>query len=58
MLTTVEQNFYEIGRAAADTVIEMIENKERKQIKTIVPVKLIIRESVDRVKYYYKYLIN
>ncbi|NLX71454.1 MAG: substrate-binding domain-containing protein [Clostridiales bacterium] len=50
MLTTVEQNFYEIGRAAADTVIEMIENKERKQIKTIVPVKLIIRESVGPCK--------
>ncbi|SFP68405.1 GntR family transcriptional regulator [Caldicoprobacter faecalis] len=45
MLTTVEQNFYEIGKAAADIIIEMLENGKREQIKRVVPVKLVIKES-------------
>lgn len=45
MLTTVEQNFYEIGKTAAEIIIEMLESGKRKQVKKIIPVKLVIKES-------------
>jgi len=45
MLTTVEQNFYEIGKAAANIIIEMLESGKREQVKKIVPVRLIVKES-------------
>ena len=52
MLTTVEQDFYMIGKTAAEIVIEMLENDKRTQIKKItIPVKLIVKESTDICRY-------
>jgi DNA-binding LacI/PurR family transcriptional regulator len=44
-LTTIEQDFYEIGKKAAKIVIDIIEGKEGGQIKEITPVELIERNS-------------
>ncbi|MCM0647331.1 GntR family transcriptional regulator [Clostridium swellfunianum] len=47
-LTTIEQDFYEIGRKAAVIVVDAIEGKNRKQIKEITPIKLIERNSTSK----------
>lgn len=49
-LTTVRQDFYEIGKSAAQILIEDIENKGHEYIQKIVPVKLIERASCIEVE--------
>lgn len=44
-LTTVEQNFYEIGRRAAEMVVSWLEQAAVCRDKITVPVKLVRRES-------------
>ncbi|WP_334075153.1 GntR family transcriptional regulator [Paenibacillus sp. A14] len=44
-LTTVEQNFYEIGRRAAEMVVAWLEQGTACRDKMTVPVKLVRRES-------------
>lgn len=47
-LTTVNQNFYEVGRRAAELVVGMIEgNYEFK--KVVVPIELIVRDTTGAV---------
>lgn len=50
-LTTVEQNGYEMGKIAAKLLIEAIddENKAKKAITEVIPVKLIVRESTRKI---------
>lgn len=48
-LTTIEQNFYEIGRKAAEIVIENIEGRDVGQVKSIIPIKLIKGESTKKI---------
>ncbi len=45
MLTTVEQDFYQIGREAAQTIIDCQGNASNQQSKKIIPVKLIVKSS-------------
>lgn len=47
-LTTIEQDFYEIGKKAAMIVVDTIEGKNRKQIKEITPIRLIERNSTGK----------
>ncbi|GAB6930436.1 GntR family transcriptional regulator [Paenibacillus sp. JCM 10914] len=42
-LTTVEQNFYEIGRQAAESVVQWLERGVQPSSRTLVPVKLVER---------------
>ncbi|MCP5514880.1 MAG: LacI family DNA-binding transcriptional regulator [Spirochaetales bacterium] len=44
-LTTVKPPMYEIGIVAMESLIRMIENSERPNIRVILPAELIIRES-------------
>jgi len=44
-LSTVSQPKYEIGKEAMKMLLNLIENKEIKNEKIILPHKLIIRES-------------
>jgi GntR family transcriptional regulator, arabinose operon transcriptional repressor len=44
-LTTINQNFYEIGKKAAEVVLQIIESKKYEPIKCVMPVSLIERES-------------
>ncbi|MCX7884493.1 MAG: GntR family transcriptional regulator [Caloramator sp.] len=48
-LTTIEQDFYEIGKKAAELVVEYIEGREVVQNKVVIPVKLIKRKSSKNV---------
>lgn len=49
-LTTVRQSCDEIGKEAADVLIEQINKKEKIISNNIVPVKLIVRESCSKIK--------
>lgn len=44
-LTTVDYNVYEMGRVASEKLFSMIENKNTQQVKVVLPVSLIIRET-------------
>jgi GntR family transcriptional regulator, arabinose operon transcriptional repressor len=44
-LTTVQQNFYKIGKVAAQMLLDSIENGEHKCFKSIIPTKLVERDS-------------
>jgi DNA-binding LacI/PurR family transcriptional regulator len=44
-LTTVDQDFYQIGKSAAQLVLEAIENGAYKPKEFVVPVKLIERDT-------------
>ncbi len=44
-LTTVQQNFYKIGEEAAKLLLNSIQNGEHKCFKSVIPTKLIERES-------------
>lgn len=46
-LTTMEQDFYEIGRKAAEIIYDIIEGKAKKQVKEITEVKLVKRKSTS-----------
>ncbi|SKA76145.1 transcriptional regulator, GntR family [Caloramator quimbayensis] len=48
-LTTIEQDFYEIGKKAAELVIEYIEREGGIQKKAVIPVKLIKRKSIKNI---------
>ncbi len=48
-LTTIDQNFYEIGNKAAHLITEIINGNKSIQRRNKVPVKLMERESVLRV---------
>lgn len=48
-LTTIEQNFHEIGKMAAEVIINKIENGNNNYEKIILPAKLIERESCCNV---------
>ena len=45
-LTTIAQNFYEIGRQAAITLLRALESKNQFAAKLYLPAKLVQRESV------------
>ncbi|MDF2540636.1 MAG: transcriptional regulator, GntR family with LacI sensor [Herbinix sp.] len=47
-LTTVQQNFYKIGKVAAQMLLEGIEGGEHKCFKSVVPTKLIERDSCSK----------
>ncbi len=47
-LTTIEQDFYEIGNKAARIIIDIIEGKIVNQAKEITPIKLIERNSTSK----------
>lgn len=42
-LTTIEQNFYEIGRQAAEIIVEWLEKGRQTPGRVLVPVKLVER---------------
>lgn len=44
-LTTVEQNFYEIGRQAAEHVVNWLERGKQTPDRTLIPVKLVERDT-------------
>lgn len=44
-LTTVQQNFYKIGKVAAQLLLDSIENGDHKCFKSVIPTKLIERDS-------------
>lgn len=44
-LTTVQQNFYQIGKVAAQLLLDRIENGSHECFKSIIPTKLIERDS-------------
>jgi DNA-binding LacI/PurR family transcriptional regulator len=50
-LTTVEYNVYQMGKIACQKIIEQIEKKTVYQIKEVLPVKLVIRESCGANNY-------
>ena len=50
-LTTVQQNFYKIGEEAARLLLDSIENGEHKCFKSIIPTRLIERESCGAAYY-------
>ncbi len=45
MLTTVEYNIYQMGKVACEELIKQIEDSADGQIKEILPVKLVVRET-------------
>ncbi len=47
-LTTVKPPMYEIGTIAMESLIRMIENRDRPNIKIILPTKLMLRDSCRR----------
>lgn len=49
-LTTIRQSCEEIGSEAADVLINQITEKKKVKVNKIIPVKLIIRNSCDKVK--------
>ncbi|MBL4936217.1 GntR family transcriptional regulator [Clostridium sp. YIM B02515] len=49
-LTTIEQDFYEIGKKAAKIVIDNLEGKVISQVKEITPIRLIERNSTISLK--------
>lgn len=50
-LTTVEQPIYEIGRSAAELIISKIRDQKRLNYhKVFIPTKLIVRDSVKKLK--------
>jgi GntR family transcriptional regulator of arabinose operon len=49
-LTTINQNFYEIGKTAAGIVVEMIENGYCEMPQRIIPVNMVIGKSVADIK--------
>ncbi|MCQ6560705.1 GntR family transcriptional regulator [Paenibacillus mendelii] len=44
-ITTIAQNYYELGRSAAELIVAGIENKDSERRRIKVPVRLIERES-------------
>jgi len=48
-LTTIEQPCQELGITAAERIIALIEGNECENLRTIMPCKLIIRESTGRL---------
>ena len=44
-LTTVEQNFYEIGRQAAEHVVNWLERGKPTPGRALIPVKLVERDT-------------
>jgi len=50
-LTTIEYNIYQTGKIACQKIIEQIEKKTVYQIKEVLPVKLVIRESCGANNY-------
>lgn len=49
-LTTVRQNYDEIGKAAIDILVEQINKKEKLAINKVIPVELIVRESCAKLE--------
>ncbi len=48
-LSTVQQNFYKIGKVAAQMLLEGIEGGEHKCFKSVIPTKLVERDSCSSV---------
>lgn len=48
-LTTIEQDFYEIGKTAAEIVVKGIENNKYNYEKIVLPIKLIERQSTRAI---------
>lgn len=48
-LTTIEQDFYQIGQRAAEIVIKSIENNPPQYEEIVLPVKLIERQSTKAI---------
>lgn len=48
-LTTIEQNFYEIGKKAAESVLASMEGRRDVPVSTVIPVKLIEGDSVRKL---------
>ena len=44
-ITTIAQDTKELALHAADTILKMIEDEEIKQKRTIIPVRLVVRET-------------
>lgn len=49
-LTTVRPPMYETGIMAMESLIRMIENRERPSVRVILPVELVIRDSCRRIE--------
>ncbi|WP_165000855.1 GntR family transcriptional regulator [Xylanivirga thermophila] len=49
-LTSVDQNFYEIGREAASMIVEMIQNGYCEVPQKVIPVNMVFRNSVSEIK--------
>jgi len=49
-LTTVKQDFYRIGRRAAEIIMEGIETQKWEYIKEVIPVELVVRETTKQLK--------
>jgi GntR family transcriptional regulator, arabinose operon transcriptional repressor len=48
-LSTVSQNYYEIGRHAAELVVDQIENNVAASRQVVIPVEWVERNSVKRI---------
>lgn len=48
-LTSVEQNFYEIGKEAAQILLSRIENGNKEYTKMVIPTRFIERQSCIRI---------
>lgn len=48
-ITTVEQNFFKIGREAAKMLLDVIQNGNQNITTLLIPVKLICRDSVKTI---------
>lgn len=48
-LTTIEQNFYEMGKAAAEILIDRIENGNSEYVQKIIPTQFIDRKSCEQI---------
>lgn len=49
-LTTVRQSCAEIGKEAADILIDQITSKQKSKVDKIIPTELVIRESCKKIK--------
>jgi LacI family transcriptional regulator len=50
-LTTIKQDFYEIGRVAANILIDELEGRDSQLLhKVFLPAKLVVRDSVKDMR--------
>ena len=48
-LTTIRQNSTELGRSAADILVEQINQKKKLTVNKVIPVELVKRDSCRKI---------